>query len=451
MNLLVDGPIPSETSHSSTEDIATTGEQVCSEIYCTRCGRARQTKPSKIGGVKLPLGWKRAGDDAVCAECWNKTHLLRALTFAVAEPLSGSWKEFETDLKHMWLQATAASNWMITECYARDVRRNGEAKMPPMPRIYLYPEARAKFPGLPPQTIVSLEHAVQRQYRAKRYEVIWNCAASLPSYRYPQPFPQHNQMWSFEFNAQGQPVVSVRIGEKRWELRLKGGARYARQTAGLKKLAQRGELAIYKSHDGTILCKLVGWLDRPAAARGMAGTLHVRTAADRLLVAVDEKDECIWSENCDHLKRWIAEHKGRLKRLAEDQKAEQRPEPSFAQRRTLAVQKQHRRVKSAIQEVAAHVANFAARRKFAAVVYDDSSRGFMGEEFPYFQLAERLRVNLDERGIEFEYRARALADEKRPALIVAERTYENNLLATVTPSARDAHHACHAMRSRKAV
>ncbi len=129
-----------------------------------------------------------------------------------------------------------------------------------------------------------------------------------------RPFSQHNQMWSFEFNAQGQAVVSVRIGERRWELRLKGGARYARQTAGLKKLAQRGELAIYKSHDGTILCKLVGWLERPTTARGMAGTLHVRTAADRLLVAVDEKDEPIWSQNCDHLRRWIAEHKGRLKR-----------------------------------------------------------------------------------------------------------------------------------------
>jgi hypothetical protein len=202
---------------------------------------------------------------------------------------------------------------------------------------------------------------------------------------------------------------------------VEGGARYARQTAGLKKLAQRGELAIYKAHDGTILCKLVGWLDRPAEARGLAGTLHVRTAADRLLVAVDEKDKRIWSENCDHLKRWIAEHNGRLKRLAEDQKAEQRPEPSFAQRRTLAVGKQHRRVNSAIQEVAAHVANFAARRKFAAVVYDDSDRGFMGEGFPYFQLADRLAVNLDERGIEFEHRASAAADKKMPASLAEEK------------------------------
>ncbi len=392
-------------------------QQVSTEIHCTRCGRGRAAKPSKVGGLKLPLGWKRVGDDPICAECWNKAYLLRALTFPVTEPLSGSWRELETDLKQMWVQTTAASNWMITECYARDVRRNGEIQMPPMPPIYLYPEARAKFPGLPPQTIASIEQTVKRRYRAKRYEVIWTCAASLSSYRYPQPFPQHNQMWSFAFNDQGQPVVSVRIGEKRWQLRLRGGTRYARQTAGLKKLALRGELAIYKAHDGTILCKVVGWLDRPAVAGGLAGTLHVRTAQDRLLVAADEKGQRIWSENCDHLKRWIAEHNGMLQRLAEDQKAEQRPHPSFSQRRTLAVEKQRRRVRSAIQEVAAHVANFAVRRKLAAVVYDDSNRGFMGEGFPYFQLAERLAVNLDEKGIVFEHGASSEGREEAPTSV----------------------------------
>jgi hypothetical protein len=418
------------TVRSSISDALTPGElqgradtkdQVSPEICCTRCGRARPTKPTKVGGLKLPLGWKRADDNAICGECWNKAYLVRAFTVPVAAPLSGSWKELEADLKQMWIQTTAASNWMITECYARDVRRNGESKMPPMPRIYLYPEARAKFPGLPPQTIVSLEQAVQRKYRTERYEVIWTCSASLPSYRYPQPFPQHNQTWSFEFNAQGQAIVSVRIGEKRWDLRLMGGARYARQTAGLKKLVQRGELAIYRARAGTILCKLVGWLVRPPTARGQAGTLHVGTAADRLLVALDEKGGCVWSENCDHLKRWIAEHNRRLQRLSEDQKAAQRPDPSFAQRRTQAVEKQHRRVKSAIQEIAAHLADFVVRRKFARVVYDDSDRGFMGERFPYFHLAGQLAMNLDEKGIKFEHLASATADKRPPALL-AEKT-----------------------------
>jgi hypothetical protein len=392
------------------------------EIRCARCGRSFKTKVSKAGGLKLPRGWHRhihpddSKTEAVCSECWDKAYLLRALTFAVAEPLSGTWEELEAELKTMWSQTTAACNWMATECYARDVRRHDEAKMPPMGRVYLYPEARVKFPDLPPQTIVSLEQAVQRKYRAKRYDVIWTCSASLPNFRYPQPFPQHNQSWSFAFNEAGQSIVSVRLGDKRWEVRLKGGKRYARQTAGLKKMEHRGELALYKAHDGTILCKLVGWLERPTAARGLSGSLNVRTAVDNLLVAVDAKDERIWIENCDHLRRWIAQHNRKLQRLAEDQKAEQRPHPSFENRRSDMVEKQHRRVKSAIQEVAAHIANFAARRKFAQVVYDDSEKGFMGAGFPYFQLADRLAMNLDERGILFEKKIPASggSEEKTP-------------------------------------
>jgi hypothetical protein len=52
---------------------------------------------------------------------------------------------------------TEAANWMMTELYTHDVQRHGEAKMPPMRRLYLYPEARRRFPGLAPQTVASLE------------------------------------------------------------------------------------------------------------------------------------------------------------------------------------------------------------------------------------------------------------------------------------------------------
>jgi len=166
-------------------------------------------------------------------------------------------------------------------------------------------------------------------------------------------------------------------------------------------MAERGELAIYRQQgDGAILVKLVGWLARDATPR-KESTLAVRTAADSLLVAVDGKAQRIWVENCDHLRRWVAEHNRKLQRWSEDQKAEQRPVASFAERREEAVRKQRNRVKSALQEVAAHLGAFAERRKFAAVEYDDSDRGYMGEKFPYYLLAERIKLVLDEKGIEF--------------------------------------------------
>jgi hypothetical protein len=89
----------------------------------------------------------------------------------------------------MWAASTQASNWILTELYARDARRTGkEEKLPPMPKIYLYPELRERFPELPSQAVASLENTVKAKYRAKRYETIWTAKSSLPVYRYPAIF-----------------------------------------------------------------------------------------------------------------------------------------------------------------------------------------------------------------------------------------------------------------------
>lgn len=369
------------------------------QIICAHCSVRRKAKPAKDGGAKLPLGWKRRDGESICGECWRKAYILRALTFPIAEPLLGSWKELDSALREMWAQTTAASNWIITQCYVRDVRRKDEyAKLPAMPPLYLYPELRILFPALPPQSIVSLEQAMQRKYRAKRYEILWTSSSSLPNMRYPQPFPLHNQSWSVAFDDQNRPVLTARIGDKRWDLRLKSGARYWRQIAGLRRMEQRGELAIYRAHDGAILCKLVGWLRRePSTER--SSTLSVRTADDGLLIAIDQKENRVWAENMGHLPGLIAQHAKRMYRFGQDQKAEQRPVASFAHRREQLSRKHAMRMNSVVQEAAAHLANFARRRRIATVLYDDSKRWL--DLFPYFALEERIKANLDERGIAF--------------------------------------------------
>ena len=151
-----------------------------------------------------------------------------------------------------------------------------------MPRIYLYPEARRSFATLPSQTVATLERSVAAQYRARRYEVVWTCAASLPTFRYPVPFPLPNQAWTvaFENNA---PMVSVRLGDKRMKLRLKGSPQFRRQRSAVEQMvageAVRGELAIYR-HRSTITVKLVSWLPRSAPMERCA-TLAVKTQAKR--------------------------------------------------------------------------------------------------------------------------------------------------------------------------
>src|SRR5262245_8806619 len=120
--------------------------------------------------------------------------VVRAVTFPVVSPVSATWKDLRAALFAAWNATTQTSNWMMRECYARDVRRTAElTKLPKMPRLYLYPEARILFPELPSQTVAALERAVQRKYRALRFKILWTSAVSLPTFRYPTPFIVHNQ------------------------------------------------------------------------------------------------------------------------------------------------------------------------------------------------------------------------------------------------------------------
>lgn len=372
----------------------------------------------KIETIKkrLPKGWKRREEELFCFHLWREAYLLRAITVQVASPLTGTWEQFREALKAMWIETTACSNWMVTELYTRDVRRNGEEKMPPMPHSYLYPEARVRFPRLPSQSVASLEQAVTRKYKARRYEVVWTAMASLPIFRYPTPFPVHNQSWNLTFDNGGRPVVSARVGESRWEFRLRGGPRYHRQLSVLRQLvagvAVAGELSIFKTHNGEIMAKMATWMPRREASP-LDGTLSVRTTSDSLLVAVDQKDERIWVVNGDHIRRWISEYERKRHRLSEDRKAEQRPVASFTGRWDDMVVKQRNRMRSALQEVAAQLAGLARRRKFALVQYDDRERGFV-EPFPWFELKEKLKGKLDEYGIGFQQVTQVASDGVTP-------------------------------------
>jgi group I intron endonuclease len=403
-----------------------------------------------------------------------------------------------------------------------------------MESLYLYPELRAAFPELPATTVAALEQATQKKYRALRYDILWTGSAALPSCRYPQPFPVRADAWSVALDDDGRAIVSVRIGDREWRLRLKGGARYRRQLAGLRNMAQGGELALYKTAKGEILCKLVGWLRRPVTKEG-TGTLYVRTCSDKLLVAevlsgetgkigiykitgpagrvyvgqsinidnrwtehkgavltsgsyyserlkadvaehgwgafnfdvieetlsLDERElhwikqhsshldgynnqsemdrltgkhpndyrgneehREVWAENCDNIRRLCVQYAERCQRLSEDRKAEMGPNRSFQRSRKRFADKHHNRMSSAIQEIAAHLAKFAARRKFARVVYDDSVQWGEGLHFRYFELALRIKTKLDEAGIEFVKKsASGEVVEETPQPLAEELSY----------------------------
>jgi hypothetical protein len=381
-------------------------------LKCAKC--AREHQPT---GKRLPRGWKHWRDDFYCGDCWGCLFVLRAISLPIAEPLDSDWKGLRTKLRLMWRQTTQASNWIMTELWARDVRRRpGDEKMPAMPATYLYPEMRVRFPDLPPQTVASLEQAVTRKYRAKRYEVVWTCAASLPTYRYPVPFPVHNQSWSISEENE-RPVVTARIGDSKVRFRLHGGYRFKRQTAAVGKLisgaAIRGELALMEAGKD-IVCKMMAYLPREERTGERTGVLSVRSMPDSLLIALNSKQERLWTYNADHLVRWQREHKHTLQRLAQDQKFEQRPMPTFAQLRDTLVERQRDRMLTAVQQIAASLVAYAMRRRFATIRYDDTDHSFC-EQFPWFMLRDRIATVCDEVGIGFEHkRASGDAGDKAP-------------------------------------
>lgn len=376
-------------------------------LRCCQCGSDQQ-RPRK----RLPRGWKHAFGAYWCEACWGRTYVLRAICLPVASPLDCEWRELSAALHRMWAATTACTNWMMTELYTRDARRNGGDQMPPMARTYLYPEARLRFPQLPPQTVAALEQATTRKYRAKRYAVNWTCSASLPTYRYPSPFPVHNQSWDVEIDSAGAILLSVRIEDRRYRLRLKGGPQFHRQRRAVEQIvsgaAVHGECAVYKRGSATI-AKLVAWLPR-SPAQGNSGMLCVRTELESLLAAVNARDEQIWTYHGDHLRRWVAEHRKQLDRWADDQKFENRPVPGFTARREASVRKYANRMSSACHEIAAQLAGYAERRRFAVVQYDDRERSYC-PRFPYVRLRELIAEKLDARGISFQI-ASGEIDEK---------------------------------------
>jgi hypothetical protein len=217
----------------------------------------------------------------------------------------------------------------------------------------------------------------------------------------------------------------VRIGDKRVRLRLKGGVRYDRQLDAMRKIisgqAIRGELNLLR-RGSDIICSAVTWLPRPARQEERTGVLTVRTSTDSLIVAFNAKDERLWIYNGDQLRRWQAEHQRQLQRWAEDTKAEHRPIAPFAERRADAVRKYRNRLATACHEVASLIVNYAARRRFAAVFYDDSVHTYC-EAFPWFELKSKIIQKCDAAGVLFEDTCRVpIPRERRNNTYREERT-----------------------------
>jgi hypothetical protein len=302
-------------------------------------------------------------------------------------------------------------------------------------RLVGYPEARLLFPDLPAQAVAALAQRVGALYRAHRHDILSRGTQSLPVFRYPAPFSMPSQAWRVQETG-GRWHVALRLGDRRWTLRLRGGPQMRRQLERLKliesQVAQRGDATLYEIAASTgdhrsgftghrasrVMLKLTAWLPKPAPVTG--ATLRLRTDKAALLaydgtgwridagsmreiLATDTRRRSEWPLASAHGLHLTSRQRARLRQMRADRR-----------RRT------HLRIADACRVYAAQAAAFAARQRAGVVEYTDADQSAL-PHFPWEHLRRQIAAKLDERGIRFVH-VNAIAstvDEKVPAAATA--------------------------------
>lgn len=394
-------------------------------IICTRCGKTADAKPTAKGEARLPRGWKRH-NGVWCNGCWQAAYMMRAVTIPVVGPVSCDWPTLRELLRTAWGESTRLANWCATQYYARDVRREpGIAKLPPPPKVYLYPEARAVCPALIPRTTVAIDHAIQGKYRESRYKLLWTNEVSLPTFKYPFPLPIPDDSFRLHLGDDSELLCDVRLTSattERVTLRLRGGRDYARQRAALEKCIKGDaipvEATLYRvsAHAGDhrngmdkstrVMLKIAAWLPRvERVATGKERFFSLRTDTDCFLYGVLQDQERPWLLNADQVRDWVRQHQRDLRRLGEDRKHEDRRDHNKRRkyRKTLAEksEKFFNRLDSFVQQTAAAIVGYARRCRVTRIKYDDACRDYL-DSFPWARLKLQIQQKCDEFNIAFE-------------------------------------------------
>lgn len=394
-------------------------------IKCNQCGKTKENKTDR-----LPGGWKRFADAIWCADCWHDGFVLRAVTIPVTGPMEGGdWPALREALKTCWIAATNVANWAVTELAKSDTPRTADQeKIAKAPQVYLYPGARQVAPEMDTGSVVAVLHAVEQKYRKARYATIWTRTQAHPVYRYPVPYPTHNQRWKCLKGPGGEPCISVPLAGTRWILRLRGGHEFRRQLAAFNAIlegrAVQGELALIGQRvtmsdhrNGVearepgggdrkglrVMAKLVAWLPREGL-KARQGTLYCHLGNPAFLTyrVGEGEPKYLYAE---HVKRWEAQHRRRLRSMSEDLKFEKRW-PATVRANMLAAQdrwvKKYRdRLSAFTHEASAMLAGFADRQKVAVVMLDETDKSFC-DRFPWHEFKEKLRYKLESKGIMLE-------------------------------------------------
>lgn len=416
---------------------------------CCDCRVEKPSKPDKKGASKLPPKWKRIDDSTYCDKCWRGRFGIRAITIPVGRVVDGDPEEFYKSFYEQSRAVSRLSNWYVRELALRDPGVNSETgKLKAYKKPYLYAEACAQEPSMVPASVQSVTHALDQKYEAVRINSIARCSASHPSYRANQPVPCRPDCYKLSVDKGGSPIVSVRMGDRWWDIALRT-KNQQHKLAGFRWLLAnphlRSEIQLipqvvsqsdHRSHFETrspgggarkqnrTMIKLVGWFERKRN-ESLDGSLYCWTSPDHFLSYKAGLNGIVHHIDAQHVKRWVAEYSSRRQSLSGDLKEERRTKRSMAfgspkppmhgdesesrrKRGRICVQMQDRsdiwrkkqkdRIDSFTHEVTAMIAKVAERSKVARVIYDDSDKGWISS-FEWHSVKEKLKYKLHMRGV----------------------------------------------------
>jgi hypothetical protein len=394
--------------------------------------------------------------------------LVRSIALPVQECTSMPWKEFCKLLHASWRQSTDLSNWASQQLARHDVTRTpGMKQLPPMQSLDLYALAfgRAKIgkprtAGKDPLPIVaaqydggefwagakiaaaSLLRKVDRKYRKERGKIVWRRERRTPEYQYPVPFPVHQQAWTHYFGENGRPFVVLALPGGRVTIRLRNGPEFAPALKVLQAIEEgefgRQELIItrQRSHcnDRMDMQRLPGGgvretyriMVRIAYSREVyAGTdgavCEANTGKEPFLTLND--GQVGWVLHAPWVQQWIVAHRRFLDKFADDLKYEKRwpagQRRRMNRRRERGCDKQNDRLKTFVQQTAAQVVGWAARRKCGTLMWNDIDRSFV-ESFPWHMLRSSLESKCDESGLAFRLASGAVVESDDPEILDAK-------------------------------
>ncbi|MEM6260465.1 MAG: hypothetical protein AAGI37_19495 [Planctomycetota bacterium] len=355
------------------------------------------------------------------------TTVTRALTMPILKPADDAvaWDDLRDMLNLSWRRSTSLANAMMAQLHERHQALRSDdstidSKPPRKPKMSedgLYQLGTSLAPDMPTGTISSLNQMVRKRYKGKvsvlkpggdrRVQMSADFAAmtgqmSLPSFRYPTPFPCRAQDWRPSVGRGGECIASVTLAPKtRVKVFLKTGGGHKRAAAEYRRIAS-GELKYREASlviaGGRPALKVV--YDRPVVHRKREGVLSVRTCSESLLVAVLNKDR-VWWYHGDDLKRMVAAYTERMQRLADDTKHERRTRRNnLAKRRTAWVEKNRRRTDTILHQITASLVGFADRRNVAVIEYQDQDKSFI-ESLPWAAIKTMIEWKAADKGVAF--------------------------------------------------